>query len=678
MRIEINLDDPHIVRVPCATALKPSTSLSYRPEIDGLRAIAVTSVVLFHADLGLPGGYVGVDVFFIISGFLITSLILRDLRDGRFSLADFWERRARRILPALVPAAIAALLLSIAFLPPASLVTAAKSSTWLGAFASNVFFCRNSGYFSAPAEGQPLLHTWSLAVEEQFYLFFPPLLLGGFVLVKRSMKRLLMLVVLLAGASFIVSIRETNANPTDAFYLLHTRAFELLIGAILAFVPPAVMERLGRIREILSLVGLGVIVWACFGFTNETPFPGYNALVPCLGAALFILANMGHRAVNAPPVTWSGRALAWRPFVFIGLVSYSFYLWHWPPLAIANHWHIAPNAPLVRAGLALGAFVCAVLSWRFVERPFRQTPAGSKRIFVGAAAACSMGALMASGAAIAMTEGALSRVPPAAYAWGGEYPHAKFMQSTEPYEVRTNRLPIIGIDAPDTPPSVLVWGDSHAMVVTSVLDEVCRETGRKGIVAAHASTAPLRNYFSWGNYALNERSIPYAEAVFDLIKREKIRDVVLVAYWNAYFEEYPSGALHPYAYDPFSVALLQTIKDLQALGVRVIFQRQAPNYTVSVPEELAWRTLFGLAPAKGEIGFGELRYQSPQMDALERDIVATGVTIVDAVAALSTSNGTTIVANDGKSLYTDRHHLSIPGATRLLPAYRAVFAQTAR
>lgn len=661
-----------------ATALKPATSFSYRPEIDGLRAIAVTSVVLFHANLGLPGGYVGVDVFFVISGFLITSLILRDLREDRFSLADFWERRARRILPALVPAAVAAILISIAFLPPTALVTAAKSAAWLGAFASNVFFCLNTDYFSAPAEGQPLLHTWSLAVEEQFYLLFPPMLVGGFALVKRSMKGLLALVALLAVTSFVVSLRETNANPTYAFYLLHTRAFELLLGAMLAFVPAAAMDRLGRIREPLSLGGLGLIAWACFRFTKETPFPSYNALVPCLGAALFILGNTGHRAAEAPPITWSGRALAWRPFVFIGLVSYSFYLWHWLPLALANHWHIAAKEPLVRAGMALGAFGCAVLSWRFVERPFRQTRAPSRRSAVAISAALSMGALMASSAAIAMTGGVISRVPPAAYAWFGGHPDAKFLQSTETHHVRTKRLPTLGVDDPDTPPSVLVWGDSHAMVVAGIIDEVCRETGRRAYVAAHASSAPLRNYYSWGNYALNESSIPYAEAVFDLIQREKIRDVVLVAYWSSYFEEYPSGALHPYEYDPLSIALIRTIKDLQALGVRVIFQRQAPNYTVSVPEELAWRTLFGLAPAKGEISLDDLRYRSPQMEALEHDVVATGATIVDAVAALSSPSGAIIVAGDGKALYTDGHHLSVSGAARLLPAYRAVFAPVGR
>lgn len=329
------------------------------------------------------------------------------------------------------------------------------------------------------------------------------LLVGAFALVKRSMCGLLAIVFLLAGASFIVNLRESNANPTYAFYLLHTRAFELLIGALLAFVPAGQMDRFGRWREIPSLAGLSLIAWACFHFTKDTPFPSYNALAPCLGAALVILGNMG------------------------------------------------------------------------------------------------------------------------------------------------------------------------------ILDQICRETGCKGYMAAHLSSAPLRHYYSWGKYALNEKSIPYAEAIFRLIQQEKIRDVALIAYWNSYFDEYPSGALHPYEYDPFAIALLRTIKELQALGVRVIFQRQAPNYVVSVPEELAWRTLFGLAPAKGEISFEKLRHPSPQMDALERDVAATGATVVDAVAALSSSNGTLLVATDGEAFYSDTNHLSVPGSKRLIPAYRAVFAPAA-
>jgi peptidoglycan/LPS O-acetylase OafA/YrhL len=654
--------------------LKPETSLVYRPEIDGLRAVAVLSVVVFHGDLALPGGYVGVDVFFVISGFLITSLVLRDLREQRFRLVDFWERRARRILPALMPAAIAALLLSILFLPPAALVSAAQSTAWLGAFASNVFFCNTLDYFSAPAEAQPLLHTWSLAVEEQFYVFFPPFLVGAFALVKRSVKGLFAFVVLFAGASLAASLVVTNTKPTLAFYLLHTRAFELLLGAIIAFIPAASMERLGRLREVLSIAGLGLIAFACMRFTRQTPFPGKHALVPCIGAALFIVGNMGDRARRLTPVTWSGRALALRPVVFVGLVSYSFYLWHWLPLAIANHWHFATNQPLIRASFLVGAFVCAVLSWRYIERPFRKPSAHPRRLSVALFAALSMGSLIAGGTAIAASGGTISRVPPSALAWLDAKADTKFMRPTDPSHVRYGSLPVFGVEDPDVDPTVLIWGDSHAMVVASAVDTICRETGRSGYLAVHSSTAPVRGVNSWGPYALNEQSIPYAEAVFDFIQRKGIREVVLIAYWSAYFDEYQLGVVHTYDEDSYAIALLRTIKDLQALGVRVIFQRQVPNYQVSVPEELAWRALFGQAPTTGNITLNNLRIESLKLVALERDVVATGATIVDAVSALSTPEGTPMVASDGKSFYGDSYHLSAVGGARLVPAYRAAFA----
>ncbi len=652
--------------------MKPESSLTYRPDIDGLRAIAVTSVVLFHADLGVPGGFVGVDVFFVISGFLITHLVIRDLREGRFRLADFWQRRARRILPALMPAAVAAILLSVSFLPPNALVSAAKSAAWLGPFASNIFFSNNLDYFSKPAEAEPLLHTWSLAVEEQFYVLFPPLLMLGFALGKRSVNRLfslVALVALLAASSLTASLLLTKSHPSQAFYFLHTRAFELLAGALLVFVPKVSIEKLGRIRELVSLIGLALITLACFGFTRETPFPGWHALVPCLGATLFILGNTSTAA--APP-TLLGKALAWRPFVFVGLVSYSFYLWHWPPLAIVNHWHFFTDAPAARAALMLAAFVCAVLSWRFVERPFRKPQAGSRGFVVAACSALAMGSLIATGSWIAIGGGQVSRVPPQALAWFGAYMDPKFAYPTPISRVTSNSLPVIGVDDPELDLSILVWGDSHAMAVMPVIDTVCRETGRKGFAAMYASTVPVRGYYSWGKYGLNEKALPFAEAIFDMIRRNEIRDVVLVAYWTSYFEDTPDNYVkYGISKDPFAHALLRTVKDLRAMGVRVFFQQQAPNYSVRVPEELARRSLFGNVPVTGEISLGDLRIDSEPMRLLERELVKEGVIIIDAVSALSTSAGVPIVAAEGKSLYGDNHHLSTDGSARLLPTYRA-------
>lgn len=652
--------------------MKPETAFTYRPDIDGLRAVAVTSVVLFHANLGVPGGFVGVDVFFVISGYLITHLIVRDLREGRFRLADFWQRRARRILPALMPATVGALLLSVLFLPPPALVQAARSTAWLGGFASNIFFWKNLDYFSAPAESAPLLHTWSLAVEEQFYVLFPPLLMLGFALVKRSEKRLVALVAFFAVSSFSASFLFTKSHPSQAFYFLHTRAFELLTGALLVFVPKSLLDDARRLRETLALLGLVLIGFACFGFTRETPFPGWHALVPCFGAALFILGNTSN---SSEPPTWSGKALAWRPFVFIGLVSYSFYLWHWPPLALANHWHFAADSALTRIALVLGAFVCAVFSWRFVEKPFRKPGSTPRAAIVASSAALAMGTLIAAGTGIAAGNGQISRVPPQALAWLNAYMDPTYAYPVTLTRVTSDTLPAIGVDDPNVNPSLLVWGDSHAMAVMSVIDKVCRESGRRGLAAMYASTLPVRGYYSWGKYGLNEQAIPYAEAMFELIQKRKIRDVILAAYWTSYFEQPPENYVrYGISQDPFAKALLGTVKDLRALGVRVYFQRQAPNYTVRVPEELARRSLLGNVPTKGEITMESLIIDSEPMRLLERDLAAAGVIMIDTVAAISNRNGIPMVAVDGNSLYGDNHHLSTHGAELLLPTYRAALA----
>lgn len=621
----------------------------------------------------MPGGFVGVDVFFVISGFLITHLVIRDLREGKFRLGDFWQRRARRILPALLPAALGALVLSIAFLPPAPLVLAGHSAAWLAAFASNIFFWKKLDYFSTAAESTPLLHTWSLAVEEQFYLFFPPLLMLGARIVKRSINRLALLVASLAVMSLVASLFLTKSQPTQAFYFLHTRAFELLTGALLVFIPKSLLDQARIFREILSLLGLLLIGGACFLFTRETPFPGWHALAPCLGAALFIFGNTS--TADKPP-TWSGRALAWRPFVFVGLVSYSFYLWHWPPLALANHWHFAADSAVDRLALVFGAFVCAVLSWRFVEKPFRKPGALSRGAIVAASSVVAMGALAMAGMGIAADGGTISRVPPQALAWLGAYMDPKYAYPVVPSRVKSDTLPTIGVDDPDIDPTILIWGDSHAMAVMSVIDKVCRETGQRALGAWYASTLPVRGYYSWGRYGLNEQAIPFAEDLFVMIQEKKIRKVILIAYWTSYFEQ-PAETYQRFGIskDPFVKALMQTIKDLQALGVRVYFQRQAPNYTVRVPEELARRSLLGNAPTTGAITAESLIIDSEPMRLLERDLGAAGVVMIDTVAAISTPKGIPMVALDGKSLYGDNHHLSTHGAELMLPGYREILKE---
>lgn len=381
-----------------------SASVKYRPDIDGLRAVAVLLVLAYHVGIyRLRGGFVGVDVFFVISGFLIGSIILGDLAKDRFSLAGFYERRIRRIFPALVVVLLAVSLLSYKFFLPIEFMEFGKSLLAATFSVSNILFLNQSSYFDTPASMKPLLHTWSLAVEEQFYLFLPLFLMA---IRKLSIRRQRFLVILVAAISFVVSAFGAFQNKEATFYLAHTRAWELLLGTLLAmdvFPHPSTSMS----RNFASLTGIAFILFAGFSFTTATPFPGATALFPCVGAALIIAAGQsGSSAV--------GWALSTKPAVFLGMISYSLYLWHWPLIVFqkANGLlarGLSPNA--TKFALIGASLILATLSWRFVEVPFRgrrfQFP--RKTIFRIAGAAAAI--LVVIGFGILLTRGAPSRYP---------------------------------------------------------------------------------------------------------------------------------------------------------------------------------------------------------------------------------------------------------------------------
>lgn len=338
----------------------------YRKEIDGLRAFAVVPVILFHAGFSVfKGGFVGVDIFFVISGYLITSILLNEIDKGRFSLVNFYERRARRILPALYAVMIVSILFSWLILMPSDMRDFSESIVAISLFSSNILFWSESGYFDTISELKPLLHTWSLAVEEQFYVFFPLVLL----LVWRFGKKVVLPVLLLIFfSSLIISEIAVNRSPSAAFYLLPTRAWELMVGALCAFFlsySPNFFESLANkfAGGLLSCLGLFIVLYSIFAFDKYTPFPGVNALVPTLGAALIILFSSGANYV--------GRFLSANIFVGIGLISYSTYLWHQPIFAFLRYMHTSPPQSIYFAVAITLTFILAYFSWKYIEAPFR-------------------------------------------------------------------------------------------------------------------------------------------------------------------------------------------------------------------------------------------------------------------------------------------------------------------
>ena len=342
---------------------KQILTIEYRREIDGLRALAVVPVILFHAGFSaFWGGFVGVDVFFVISGFLITSIILEEKKTGTFNLINFYERRARRILPALFVVMFACLPFAWLWLLPQDMKSFSQSLVAVSAFASNVLFWRTSGYFETAAELKPLLHTWSLAVEEQYYVLFPIFLMFTWRLGNR------LIFAMLAVAAFIslaLAHWGSVARPEATFFLLPTRGWELLMGAFMA----PYFQGKGRanisqsVSQLASAFGLFLILLSVFAFDNQTPFPSLYALTPTLGAALIILF--------ATQQTVVGKLLGCKLFVGMGLISYSAYLWHQPLFAFARHRSIEEPSKSLLGALGVAAVVLAYITWKFVETPFR-------------------------------------------------------------------------------------------------------------------------------------------------------------------------------------------------------------------------------------------------------------------------------------------------------------------
>lgn len=361
--------------------------MKYRAEIDGLRALAVLPVVFFHAGFDIfSGGFIGVDVFFVISGYLITTIIIQELQAGHFKLANFYDRRIRRIFPALALMTLVCIPVAWMCLPADAMEDFSLSLIGVATFSSNFVFWKQDGYFDTTAELTPLLHTWSLAVEEQYYILFPLAMMCFWRFRKRVIVILCLFVFLL---SLGLAQWATLYAVRGGFYLLPPRGWELLIGAFCAFYLQWRVAEKGhdvndiRAQQLLSMLGLAMIGWAVFCFDKLTPTPSLLTLVPTVGAALIILyANKG---------TWVNRILAIKPVVGIGLISYSTYLWHQPVFVFYRYNTLIEPSAFVMMGLSVISVALGWLSWRFVERPFRIKDFIPRRIvFSMAAAFCGL------------------------------------------------------------------------------------------------------------------------------------------------------------------------------------------------------------------------------------------------------------------------------------------------
>lgn len=608
--------------------------MTYRPEIDGLRAIAVLAVVLFHAGMDwLPGGYVGVDVFFVISGYLITSIIWRECREERFSLVHFWERRARRIMPAVTVVVLVTLLAGWFLLLPRDFKALGQSSVAQATMLSNFYFWHMSGYFDQASELKPLLHTWSLAVEEQFYLIFPI----GLYFVRRKSKAF---IAGLFGTVFLVSLAlgvwQTHNYPDSAFYLLPARMWELMVGALLALAMGRRQLPGGpRFRSAVSFAGLAMIAYAVFCYSSSTRFPGGAALLPCAGSALVISGGGGHRVAGL---------LSTKPMVGIGLVSYSWYLWHWPMFAFLNYWIHDPSLAL-RWGVVVMSLAFAWISWRWVEQPFRKKGNGLSRSGVFAMAAVCTVLMTGLGLALHWKQGVRDRFSKEVLRYSDsteEKSPDRGLLRQESWQGEPKDLNRIEGGAPQ----LCLIGDSF---MESVMHQF-REAAVAKSVYCVGVTKPAGLALSTKNSREREERKKIFQGAIEWIVRHDVSHVVMLYRWSSVNSAYEEKVLR------------DALERLTNAGVKVTAIVGLPGYNVEIPRELA----------KYEITNGRMGHL-PRMkltDVIEaekdaRRVLASyeneGLDIIDALPLLTDEEGYTILQVGRKSLYYDYTHLSIYG-----------------
>jgi peptidoglycan/LPS O-acetylase OafA/YrhL len=628
------------------------TALGYRRDIDGLRAIAVLSVVFFHAGLsGFSGGFVGVDIFFVISGYLITLIIVRGLEAERFSIAWFYERRVRRIIPAFIVVVAATVIGATVFLFPKDLIEFGRSAFAAALFASNFFFASRTGYFAPAHETMPLLHTWSLGVEEQFYIVWPLVLWACFRLGCRRSFGVVVFVLAAASLSYAEwAIR--NEDPDIVFFLPQARAWELMFGAILALgLVPELRAR--WIREALAVLGAALLAFGITQFSVHTPFPGLWATIPALGAALLLhTGRQGDTAIS--------KLLGFWPCVFIGLISYSVYLWHWPLFAFAKVYLGHSPSEGVMLALIVATIIIATASWWFVERPFRQSAVMAR---------ISPQLLFAGGLGSLAVTGCIGLVLVFAHGLPNRIGHG-----AQRFYFEGRRTIQLSQHAAD----ILVWGDSHAEAFARAALIIGQHYGLTvGESGTHNCPPLIGAHRVGGSYSRDCDAIN--RALLEQLQRgPRPRVAILVARWSLYqggrTQEGPVFEIDDQEQTldaetstrVVARALGRTVDALEALGIAVVLVGQAPEFPEH-PNSCVVRRIWHKEPNAADC-LTMPREQSDRRLSTSKAILtelakthkATLYVGLDSI--LCEDHQTCRAAEDHRPLYHDDNHLSLFGS----------------
>jgi peptidoglycan/LPS O-acetylase OafA/YrhL len=640
-----------LVEADMSPAPERSRAPAYRPDIDGLRALAVIAVILFHSAIpGFDGGYVGVDVFFVISGYLITQL-LEESRDesARRTITTFYVRRMRRILPALLATCLVTAIIAVVLFTPDELVNVGKYLAATPVLLSNVATWTASDYFAPGVRQLPLSHLWSISVEEQFYLIYPLLLIA--ISRYRLPYRRLTLVVL-ASVSLVLCVWASHYKPVANYFFAPTRAWELLLGATLAIGgTPRIGNRI--VTEGLAVASLLGIAIAVHVYTTETPYPGTAALLPCLATAALLATG------SRPRPALVNRMLSWPPLVFIGLISYSLYLWHQPLLAFVNYYHIAPLAPAATAVLLAATLLVAAASWRLIERPVRARVLmkSSRSLLVGMGLGSAI--ILLAGLVLWNSDGFPNRFPPETrgliVSLIATPELVRCVEKVSVEQVSAGRVCNFGPD--DSSRRVLVWGDSHALALMPAVNALAKAHGMHTYFVAKYDCLPLfapPNSTRIDTAKDRYKCATFNAAVVEAIARLEPELIILDGAWAA--------AEPPPHVPDIAAGIEQTLSRVgdHSRSICVVFA--VPNLKYAVSHALFMARRRHIPDDFLTLSRADALAQHRDMEHDVRAIAQRGgLKVVDPKDVLCPADSCLYKADD-RPLYFDDSHLSVYGA----------------
>ncbi|QAU33082.1 acyltransferase family protein [Janthinobacterium sp. 17J80-10] len=685
-----------------ASNINPDSALThpaYRPDIDGLRAIAVLSVVGFHAFPKIfTGGFIGVDIFFVISGFLISTIIFGSLNRNSFSFVDFYSRRIKRIFPALLLLLTVSLGVGWFVLLPDEYAQLGKHAAAGSGFVSNFVLLAESGYFDNAAELKPLLHLWSLGIEEQFYIVWPLILWWAW----KKQFNLLKIAVVVALLSFALNIGSISGNAIKAFYSPLTRFWELLAGSVLAymalvgnsadasirrkflyFLPgylkpdPVVQTCIQKPHNVRALLGAGLVLAGFIFINKERAFPGWWALLPVAGSVMLISA--GERS-------WINRViLSRRPLVWVGLISFPLYLWHWPLLSFARIVEGETPSRPIRVAAVVIAIVLGWLTYRFVEKPLRFGKGGQYKTF---ALLILMALVGIAGYGLHRQAGMPSRAfaPQLdAYLKSIAVPEksAECFEIPFAFEKRDNWFCRLG--AKGAAPKIFAYGDSHALSLVPALDKLGTEANIQIQFTGNSGCPPLLGIQSMrgAEWAKKYNCQKLNSRIFEHVKNSRIDTVLLVARWTYY----TGSVTRPNEFNPVSMneseestvvfskasfehGLQETIAKYRSIGVKVFLVEDNPQQIYDPKDSLKkYRrpsdTLINRLSVSKTEHVNNQQSVSKLLKSFEGEMVKT----INFDDLLCTDEICPLV-KDGQFLYSDDDHLSVTGALHIYPKLR--------